>query len=55
MCNSLGLWVEAVHNYRHGQRAEEPVAPSVDTAVLILSVGAAHLRQLAGWATREPS
>lgn len=46
MFASLGYWVEGVHQYRHGQRAEEPVAPDVRTAVLILSSGASHLRHL---------
>jgi hypothetical protein len=44
---SLGYWVEAVHDYRHGQRVHEPVAPSDETAVLILSTGTAFLRHLA--------
>jgi hypothetical protein len=43
----LGSWVEAAHHYRHGQGEHEPVAPSEDTAVLILSTGSAYLRFLA--------
>lgn len=45
--NSLGQWVEAVHDYRHGQASDQRVAPSESTAVLILSAGTAYLRQLA--------
>jgi hypothetical protein len=52
MFTSLGHWVEANHDYRHGQRAHERVAPSEETAVFILSTGSAFLRQLAIYATR---
>lgn len=51
---SLGHWVEAVHDYRHGQRSQERVAPSEEIAVLILSAGTAYLRQLAIYAARMP-
>lgn len=49
---SLGYWVEAVHDYRHGQRGHEPIAPSEETAVLILSSGTAYLRALAAMALK---
>jgi hypothetical protein len=52
--SSLGYWVEAVHDYRHGQRAQEEVAPSEEAAVLIISGGTAFLRQLALSASRMP-
>jgi hypothetical protein len=51
---SLGYWVEAAHEYRHGQRSEEAVAPSEDYAVLLVSTGTAHLRHLAGCAEGMP-
>jgi hypothetical protein len=54
MFTSLGYWVEAVHDYRHGQRVHDPVAPTEETAVLILSTGSAFLRQLALYASRMP-
>ena len=49
---SLGYWVEGVHNYRHGQHSHDEVAPSVESAVLILSSGTAHLRHLASCAAK---
>lgn len=49
---SFGYWVEAVHDYRHGQLAHEPVAPSEETAILILSTGTTFLRQIAAYASR---
>lgn len=39
-------WVDAIHNYRHGQRTEDPVAPPLNVAVHILSSGASYLRWL---------
>ncbi|TVO57765.1 hypothetical protein [Denitromonas halophila] len=50
--DGLGEWVNALHLYRHGQAAIEPVAPSEDLAVYVLSTGSAHLRQLAIYAVR---
>jgi hypothetical protein len=47
LLDSLGDWVDALHNYRHGQADAEPVAPSEEVAVYILSTGSAHARQLA--------
>ena len=40
-------WVDAMHLYRHGQNTNEPVAPSLDYAIYIVSTGAAFLRLLA--------
>lgn len=50
--DGMAEWVEAIHNYRHGQAEQEPVAPSEDLAVHILSTGSAYLRQLAIFAQR---
>lgn len=48
--DSLADWVDALHNYRHGQGVAEPVAPSEELATYILSSGAAFARQLADFA-----
>ncbi len=54
MFTSLGYWVEAMHDYRHGQRSHDPVSPSEELAVLALSMGTALLRQLGVYAARMP-
>lgn len=54
MFDGLADWVEALHNYRHGQAVEEPVAPSEELAVHVLATGSAYLRQIATFATRIP-
>lgn len=41
-------WVDALHNYRHGQPSEQPVAPSEEVAIYVLSSGSAFLRWLIG-------
>lgn len=41
-------WVNALHNYRHGQPSEQPVAPTIEVAVYVLSSGSAFLRWLIG-------
>ncbi|WP_454441795.1 hypothetical protein [Vibrio bathopelagicus] len=46
MFNGMGLWVNAMHKYRHGQAKEEAVAPSEELAVYMLSTGSAFLRLL---------
>jgi hypothetical protein len=43
---SLADWVNAAHPYRHGQKTETLVAPSLPSAVLFLSTGAAYIRWL---------
>ena len=48
--DSLADWVDAVHYYRHGQGVPEPVEPSEELAVYVLSSGAAFARQLADFA-----
>jgi hypothetical protein len=42
----LADWVHAIHNYRHGQGTEEPIAPPLDLTILWLSTVAANLRYL---------
>lgn len=44
--DGLAQVVDGLHNYRHGQPAEEPVAPSMTMAVYVLSTVAATLRWL---------
>lgn len=44
--DSFALWVDAIHWYRHGQGKSDPVAPSINLAVYVLSSGAAMLRWL---------
>ncbi len=39
-------WVHGLHNYRHGQESVDPVAPSEELAIYILSSGSAFLRWL---------
>ena len=40
------MWIEGLHNYRHGQGVQQPVAPSLTLAVYVISSGAAFLRWL---------
>ena len=44
-------WVNALHNYRHGQPSQQPVAPTIEVAVYVLSSGSAFLRWLVGMNT----
>lgn len=46
--DGFASWVDALHNYRHGQASDEPVAPSEEVAIYVLSSGSAFLRWLAG-------
>ena len=48
MFDGFAMWVDALHNYRHGQPNEDPVAPTEDMAIYILSSGSAFLRWLIG-------
>lgn len=48
MMDGFSDWVDSIHNYRHGQRKEEPVEPPQDFTVYVLSSGASYLRWLAG-------
>lgn len=54
LMDSMSDWVDALHNYRHGQAAHEPVAPSEDLAVFVLSSGCTYIRTLADCALRSP-
>jgi hypothetical protein len=47
LADGFGDWVDAIHNYRHGQAADEPVAPSEELAVFLLSGGCTYVRALA--------
>jgi hypothetical protein len=47
MLASFGNWVNAAHNYRHGQKTEEVVQPPAELAIAMLSSGASFLRWLA--------
>lgn len=42
----FGEWVDAIHNYRHGQVVPEPKDPPIEFAIYILSSGASFLRWL---------
>jgi len=44
--DGFALWVNGLHNYRHGQGTSEPVAPPLSFTVYVLSSGAAFLRWL---------
>jgi hypothetical protein len=44
--SSIADWVDAVHHYRHGQATEEPIAPSDEMAIHIVSTGSAYIRWL---------
>ena len=44
--DSLALWVDALHNYRHGQVDDEPVAPDESLCVHIISVCSSYIRWL---------
>lgn len=42
--DALALAVDGLHNYRHGQATEQPIAPSLSVAVYVVSTVAAALR-----------
>jgi hypothetical protein len=44
--DGLAQMVDGLHNYRHGQATEEPLAPSLTLAVYVISIVAAALRWL---------
>lgn len=46
MFAGMGKWVDGMHNYRHGQPDHEPVAPSEELTVYMLSTGSSFLRLL---------
>jgi hypothetical protein len=45
--NAMGEWVNAVHNYRHGQAEQEVVAPSLELAIQLVGMGCTFTRRLA--------
>ena len=44
--DGFAQWVDALHNYRHGQPSDEPVVPSESVAIYVLSSGSSFLRWL---------
>ena len=46
MFDSFSKWVDAIHNYRHGQADQDPVAPPVNITIYIISSGTSFLRWL---------
>jgi hypothetical protein len=46
--DGFARWVDGLHNYRHGQASKDPVAPTEDVAIYVLSSGSAFLRWLIG-------
>lgn len=46
MFDGFAQWVDAIHNYRHGQPDMEPVAPPLNVAIYIISSGTSFLRWL---------
>jgi hypothetical protein len=46
--DGFALWVDSLHNYRHGQPDDVPIAPTEDVSIYILSSGSAFLRWLIG-------
>jgi len=52
MFDGFARWVDSLHNYRHGQPNDIPVAPTEDMCIYILSSGSAFLRWLIGMDNR---
>ncbi len=46
--DGFALWVDSLHNYRHGQPDDVPIVPTEDVSIYILSSGSAFLRWLIG-------
>lgn len=44
---AMAEWVNAVHNYRHGQAEPDVVAPTLELAVQLVSMGCSFVRRLA--------
>jgi hypothetical protein len=47
MLDGFADFVDSIHHYRHGQGVEQPIAPSMDVAVYVLSSVASVVRWLA--------
>lgn len=46
IASQFSNWVEACHYYRHGQPTENPMQPSTEIAILLISSGASFIRWL---------
>lgn len=46
--DGFAKWVDGLHNYRHGQTDDEPVAPSEKMTIYVLSSGSSFMRWLLG-------
>jgi hypothetical protein len=46
LINSMADWVDALHNYRHGQVSDEPIAPNEELTIHIISTGSSYIRWL---------
>lgn len=52
---SRGYWVDALHDFRHGQPDATPAKPSDALAIYAISSGCAFIRLLAPYALRAPT
>jgi len=52
--DGLALLIDGLHNYRHGQGVQQPVAPSLTFSVYVISVAAAALRWLVEIDSKQP-
>ena len=52
--DGFAQWVDGLHNYRHGQTSPDPVAPTEEIAIYVLSSGSAFLRLLVGINNKTP-
>ena len=55
LLDGLAISVDGLHNYRHGQGSEQPVAPSLSVAVYVVSSVAAAMRLLVAVDSNGPS
>ncbi|ESS70441.1 hypothetical protein MGMO_122c00010 [Methyloglobulus morosus KoM1] len=46
LINSLANWVDALQYYRHGQESDEPIGPSEELTIHIISTGSSYIRWL---------
>jgi hypothetical protein len=53
--DGLAISVDGLHDYRHGQGSEQPVAPSLSVAVYVVSSVAAALRLLVAVDSKGPA
>jgi hypothetical protein len=45
--NTIAQFVDALHNYRHGQAIDEPVSPSEQLTIFIISTVSSYIRWIA--------